>query len=301
MSMARPHVDPAEPAAGDGSPALQPLAMALGEGGSADRAWRWHTRASRKRQVVMVHGLGEHGRALPCQRLAEPIVDAGFALWSCDLPGHGDVAPAARGRCRLTDLLDHLHSLLAHLRAASPQAPVQLVGFSMGAVVALLAAQRWPALVAGVVAGALPLGRIEASRLSLLAATWLGRLLPNLRVRSGIDLDRVADDAEAVRRYRSDPLLHDCVGLGLGADLLAARRLLPALLQRPPCPTLVLHGGRDRIAPWDAAADAAMAGAGSRIERLPHGGHNLLLDRQRDAAIAAVLGWLAEHEDGGGC
>lgn len=231
MSRSMPVPDPAAPlgsspslpTAGNAeSAAKEPVALDLVRPGGDGplRAYRWHLAASRKLPVVMVHGLGDHGRALPYRLLAEVLVAAGFPVWSCDLPGHGEVAPRARGRTRLAALCAELHTLLQQLPTATPAA---LVGLSMGAVVALSTAACWPAQVAGVVAASLPLGAIRASWASLLAARLLGRVLPGLTVSSGIDLDRVADDAEAVRRYRNDPWVHERVALGLGADLLAAR------------------------------------------------------------------------------
>jgi alpha-beta hydrolase superfamily lysophospholipase len=294
-----PYADPAEapPRADLGEAAARPLELAT-SGGAPLTAYRWDTLPTPRLQVVLVHGLGEHGRALPYRRLANALVTAGHAVVSYDQPGHGPLAAAARGQARLAQLVDTLLVLLAALRREAAR-PLVVVGLSMGAVVALLAAGRQPAAQAATVAAALPLGPVAAGRLSLLAARLLGRLVPRWRLGTGIDLTLCADDPQAVQGHRADPLLHDRIALGLAADLLAARRHLRQQVLRPPCPTLVLHGSNDRIAPWDPTADAAMAGAGSRIQRLPDGGHNLLLDRQRGAAVAAILDWLAALEAGG--
>jgi len=277
----------------------QPLKIAREPMGRSIRAYRWHSRAARNLRVVLVHGLGDHGRALPYELLADLLVEAGFPVLSFDQRGHGDIDGSTRGRSRLAELVDDLCTVVAALRRDDASARVALVGLSMGAVVALLAARQQPAWIAGVVAASLPIGTIKASRISLLAAAVLGRLLPARTIASGIDLSRVADDADAVRRYRADPLVHDRVALGLGADLLAARADLRELVVRPPCPTLVLHGEADAIAPWDAHADPAMASAGSEIRLLAGGHHNLFLDQHREQALLAIAGWLNRLDERG--
>ncbi len=72
-------------------------------------------------------------------------------------------------------------------------------------------------------------------------------LAPSLSLNSGLDPGGLSHDAEVVRAYRADPLVHARVSAALGIDLID---LGDELLPRAPdlrSPTLVVHGGSDPI------------------------------------------------------
>lgn len=91
--------------------------------------------------VVLVHGLGWDGARLWAGQLA-PLADAGFRVIVPDLRGTGASPPLDEG-ATVGDLARDLAVMLEALLAAE-EAPA-LVGFSMGAMVAVLAAAQVPA------------------------------------------------------------------------------------------------------------------------------------------------------------
>jgi pimeloyl-ACP methyl ester carboxylesterase len=94
--------------------------------------------------ILFVHGLGESG--LCFERIVEHPKLARFPRLIVDLPGYGRSA-WRRPVDTLASLADHLALWLA----ARAGRPAVIVGHSMGAIVALLAAERHPHLFAGVV------------------------------------------------------------------------------------------------------------------------------------------------------
>lgn len=94
--------------------------------------------------LVFIHGLGESGLCFE-HILDHPLLD----LWTRvapELPGYGN-APRPQRALSLNELADALvQSVEKHLRA-----PVVLAGHSLGAVVALRVAERYPGLAHGLV------------------------------------------------------------------------------------------------------------------------------------------------------
>ncbi len=240
--------------------------------------------------AVLVHGLGDHGLALPYRLLAAALVAAGWRVWSYDQRGHGragDHPPA-----RLPGLEADLRQLLGLARASLPGGvPVVAVGLSMGALVALRACAAHPGAASGVVAASAPLGPVTAHPAAVLAATLLGRWLPGLPLQAGLDIGAVTDHPGHLARYTADPLFSTRTRMGLAADLLAAVKGLRAQAAALPLPALFLHGRQDRIAPWDEGLAAALAGPGRVLHLLDHGHHNLFLDQGRQAAFDAIAAW----------
>ena len=151
---------------------------------------------------------------------------------------------------------------------------IQLVGWSMGAFLALDFACAFPQKVTSLILMGMraswPLSEIEAIRLSL--ATDPQAFLRDFYRKSLLGYKKEA------RRFvaeQQEPLLEslDMQVLGRGLDYLAQWRL-PA--QVPQCPISCWHGRRDIIAP--VTEQAVIPGA--RVTIIEHGGHALFLDRE---------------------
>jgi len=207
---------------------------------------------------------------------AEPIVflpgwgfsGGVFALYPGQEPW---IAPGAP-----LDMWDALSCLGNFLKSRGAMR-VRLVGWSMGAHLALDFAGRFPEKVAALsllaMRSAWPAEEIEAIRAGLAAD-------PHVFLR---DFYRKCflGYRDAYRRFvaeQQDGLLAalDLSRLGQGLDYLAAWQL-PA--EGPHCPVTLWQGRKDIIAP--PAERAIISGARHRI--LEHAGHALFLDKEFDA------------------
>lgn len=151
---------------------------------------------------------------------------------------------------------------------------IQLVGWSMGAFLAVDCASLFPGKVAGLtllgMRASWPPSEIAAIRLGLVAD-------PPVFLRDFYRKSLLGYKKEA-RRFaaeQEEALMQslDMQVLGRGLDYLAQWRL-PA--QGVQCPVSCWHGRRDIIAP--VAEQAVIAGARTFI--IEHGGHALFLDRE---------------------
>lgn len=93
--------------------------------------------------LLMFHGVTRRAYDL------EPLYSAinGRVNWQAiDLPGHGE-SPRSNRRYAVVDYVDAIAPIIAGI----DQPPIYLFGHSLGAMVALMAASRWPDSVRGVI------------------------------------------------------------------------------------------------------------------------------------------------------
>jgi pimeloyl-ACP methyl ester carboxylesterase len=221
--------------------------------------------------VVMLHGL-LIGSLASWYFTSAPALAKTHRVRVYDLRGHGRSALAATGY--------DVRTLAGDLGVLAGDAPVDLVGHSWGALVALRFAIDHPERVRRLVLVEAPLPPSSVSEMdAFVTGGDLGSALPaqmNIAGRRGERLVRAL--ARLVRET------------SLVADLRAERDPDPAELARVRAPTLVVTGDRSSCAPGGERLAREIPGA--RLLVLP-GGHYVHLDA-RDALTAAIV----EHLDG---
>jgi len=255
----------------------------------------WEPVGEPRAVVALLHGLGEHcGRY---ERLAERFTGAGFAVCAIDLRGHGR-SGGARGDTRLAPALDDVDGLVAWCAERRPGVPLFLYGHSLGALLAVLWLMRGPERApAGAVVSAIGLhSALREQRAKVRAARLLGRAVPRMRIRSGIDPATLSRDPAVVEAYRADPLVHDTVSLGFGLDALDA---IEAILAGAPglvVPLLVIHGGEDRLAYASGARElAALAPDVCTLQVYDGLFHEVHHEPEEERVFADVHAWMEER------
>lgn len=220
------------------------------------------------REVLLLHGWGlsrriwgEFGAGLSAQARVTNV----------DLPGHGQSAAVAD--CTLEAIADALVPLCPR--------PVVAVGWSLGALVALMLAKRHPERVTALVLfGATPRFTQTADWDYGVAPALLRQFAddlagdderPWLRFLS-LQLGQPAKERELLKRLRALASGASLAGMQAGLTLLAhadLRALLPAIA----APTLVVHGARDRLAPVVAGRFLAAQLPNATYRELPDAGH----------------------------
>ena len=176
----------------------------------------WPATAPARGSVLIVHGLGEHiGRY---RHVAAQLNGWGWDAFGYDQRGHGRSEGKRGAIAQPDDLLYDLAAVIDGVRAARPGAPLVLLGHSMGGLVAARFAAGgidtpapawWRPLDALVLSSpALDPGMSAGQRL-LLAV--LGPLAPGLALSNGLKPAWISRDAQVVRNYMADPLVHDRV------------------------------------------------------------------------------------------
>ncbi len=197
--------------------------------------------------LAMVHGLGEHSGRY--DNLANTLVPRGYALYGFDLRGHGR-SPGPRGHvASWQQVRDDVSSFLETVRAQQPEIPLFLFGHSLGGLIALNFALHEPDGLQGVIVSAPGLDSSGLSPVMLALARLLSRVAPKLALSSGLDAAGISRDAEVVRAYQRDPLVHDKGTPRLATEALAAVRWTLDHAAEWTLPLLLYYGTADPIVP----------------------------------------------------
>lgn len=266
--------------------------------------------------AVYLHGLS--GSATNWTDLATLLGSRATGV-AVDLPGFGRSVPPSTGRYRPADQAVATIALLERL-----DAPVHLLGNSLGGATALLVAEARPDLVRTLtlVSPAMPdrrpdPRRVSDPRLVFAMLPLLGRrarrtlleMTPRERVEQVLQLcfadpQRVPEHRiveaieEATARtedtWATQALTRSAMGL---FRLWASRDSLWKVAARVQAPTLVVWGGRDRVVSSRLARRTAAVLAHGRLLLLPMCGHVAQME-QPELVARAVLGMWEAAEAG---
>jgi pimeloyl-ACP methyl ester carboxylesterase len=240
-----------------------------------------------RRSVVFVHGAGLDHSWWGLQ--SRYFGYHGFNVLAVDLPAHGrSEGPALAG---IGDMADWVKKVLEVKQVKS----AALVGHSMGSLIALEFAARYPQ---------------AAERIALIGTAYpmkVGEAFLDAARRN----DPSAYDMETIWGHAAQvPLAgNPNPGMWMYGDTLARlARLAPGVLYtdlaacnayaggleaaaKVKCPALFVLGRRDVMTPPKAAAGLAKAIAGSRTEQIGPSGHSLMAEAP-DATLDALIAFL---------
>ena len=240
-----------------------------------------------KPAVVFVHGAAsDHSVWLLQSRY---FAHHGKGVLAVDLPGHGRSAGPALGS------VDAIADWLPRVLDAAGLAQAALVGHSMGALAALACAARHPARVEKValLGPAVPMEVSEALLDAAKANDHVAyELINGWSTSAGKQLG--GNTVPGMWLLGSAIRLMERTAPGvLHADLVACNAWTGGLEAAAAvrCPSLVVIGARDLMAPPRAAKGLVEALAGVRVVTLPDTGHAMMAE-QPDAVLEALRRFL---------
>lgn len=262
-----------------------------GRGGVTLYRQAWLPDAPPRAVLVNLHGLGDHSSLYPA--LPDFMVPRGIAVHAFDLRGHGR---SGGQRAYLDDWRDYREDVDSFVRLASaglPQRPF-LLGSSLGGLIVLDYALHHGDRLAGVIAASPALGTVGVPRVLMAAGRVLSRMWPRFSMRTGMDLNGISREPEALKAVVNDPLFHSVGTARLSTEVVAAiarvQRLAPSLA----VPVLLLHGGADRMVPPDGTREffARLTVADRQLIEYPDAYHALLADLDAALVLRDLGRWI---------
>jgi len=252
---------------------------------------RWEA-AQAKGVCLVTHGIAEHsGRYAG---LAKALTEHGLSVWALDHRGHGR-SQGRRGDCRtLGDYVQDLHRLLEVSLQATPTLPRILIGHSLGGLIALAFAVRFPSCIKGVAVSS-PAFKLaeEPARIKLFAARLFSHLLPTVPIPNGVNPKHLCRDPQVVQDYRTDPLIHRAITARAAMVLRSALSDSIRLAGQLRIPVLMLQAGADRVCDTAAAERFARAVDPKWITTHRYEGlyHELFNEPERGRVMADLVRW----------
>lgn len=241
--------------------------------------------------IVLVHGLAEH-----CGRYAhvgEQFARAGIDAHAFDIRGFGGSGGPRASVERWSQLHDDLEERLVAVRSIAPGRPLVLYGHSLGGLIVLgyvLDGRARPDLLvlsAPAIKANLPL-------LPRLAVSGLRRVAPGMMIKNPFDADVLSCDPEVGARYLSDPLNQHRSTVRFAHAAFGEQARVSAALDRLAIPTLVVHGGDDRLVPTETSrVFEGMPGVTRRVYPvLRHEVHN---EPTGALVVKDIVSWIRER------
>lgn len=241
-----------------------------------------------KAVLVLVHGLAEHSGRY--ERTGSLLAQAGFRVRAFDLIGAG----GSGGRRWDVDDWNRYHDQIqSHMEwAIGQEKPVVLMGHSLGALLALgyaLSGRPGPKLLV------LSVPALGGGARWLRALARVGaRVAPGVALSNVLPGENLSRDPAVGEAYRSDPLVHPRTTFRTGAALFAEMTKVTKEVGKLAIPTLVLHGGADRIVPTASSAFLAEQPA---VERrvYPQLRHEILNEPEGPEIVAEIIEWISDR------
>jgi len=241
--------------------------------------------------VVLAHGLGEHIQRY--EHVANAFDARDLALMGFDQQGHGK-SGGKRGVIAGNDsLLLDLENIVQYAKQLAPDKPVFLYGHSMGALEALYYGLKARESVQGIMATSPALDPGTISKAQRALVKFLKPILPNLAVDNGLDVNALSRDADVVRRYRQDPLVHPKASVALAAFMDEGARYVMSHADEWDMPLYLAHGSADAICPVEGSRQFAEK-LGEKVtfqewQGLYHETHN---EPEQEQVLATMLDWV---------
>jgi alpha-beta hydrolase superfamily lysophospholipase len=241
--------------------------------------------------LLLVHGLAEHSGRY--EHVGAQLSAAGIDTYGFDLRGFGASGGARASIDRWSQLHDDLEERLSAVRSIDPNRPLVLYGHSLGGLIVLgyvLDGRARPDLLvlsAPAIGASIPLWQR-----ALVGS--LKRISPGMLLDNRLEPNQLCCDPTVGAAYQRDPLNQHKSTVRFADAAFAEQRRVAAALDRLSIPTLVIHGGDDRIVPTETSA--ALAGRPGVTRRVYPGlRHELHNESDGPRIEAEVISWIRER------
>jgi alpha-beta hydrolase superfamily lysophospholipase len=199
-----------------------------------------------KAVVCIVHGFAEHGGRFA--HVAERLGREGYAVLALDQFGHGKSEGPRGYSPSLEASLNSIKILLEEAEKRFPGVPKFLYGHSMGGNMVLNYVLRRKPKINGAVATApwLKLG-FEPPAFKLMLAKVMKNIYPKWPEKADLDTSSLSRDKEEVRKYETDPLVHNTARAGTFFETYNAGAWAIEHASELTVSLIILHGTDDKL------------------------------------------------------
>jgi alpha-beta hydrolase superfamily lysophospholipase len=253
----------------------------------------WLPENEPRKILLLCHGLNEHSGRY--QHLAEYFTGKGYGIYGFDHIGHGKSDGTRSYVEDFSTFNDPILIILDKIRISYPDAPVYLVGHSMGGLIAAKFLIDYQEKISGaILSGALVSVPDYVSDLTIKIGEILSKTLPKLRL-IGIDKSALSKDPQVVDDYINDPLVYNGKStarissvINDGINYVAEKGAGISL------PIMILHGGEDQICNPEWATYLHNLASSQQNQLIIYDGlfHEIYNEPEQETVFNDILNWL---------
>ena len=254
----------------------------------------WRPKGESRAVMVAVHGFNDYSNAF--EDPAAFWASRGIMTYAYDQRGFGQTA--THGLWPGVDsLVEDLRMVTALIKRAHPDAPLFLVGESMGgAAIMALMARPEPPVVDGVVLVAPAVWGWQSMNIFYRAGLWLGAHIMPWATPSGRGFGiKPSDNRDMLIALSKDPYIIKHTRIDALYGLV---NLMEAAFDSAPhmaVPTLVLYGDNDQLVPKEPTYEMlARLKTGYRVALYDSGYHMLLRDLDAEPVLSDIAAWIID-------
>ena len=248
--------------------------------------------------LALVHGLGGHSGNYT--NIVEHLLSKQYGVYGLDLRGHGR-SPGQRGYINTwAEFRDDVGIFLKMIQQKQPGCPIFLFGHSMGGMIVLEYALRYPqdiSALQGVIAVAPSIGEVGVSPGLVLLGKILSRLCPRFSLNNGLDITAGSRDPKLVATYAQDSLRHTRATARFSTEFFSTLTWIRRHADEWKAPLLILHGSSDRIVLPEGSKIFYQRVTCSDKLRIEYPGayHDLHCDLNYREFLADMSNWMDQH------
>jgi alpha-beta hydrolase superfamily lysophospholipase len=245
--------------------------------------------------VQIIHGLAEHSSRY--MNVVNFLVPKGFTVYINDLRGHGK-SEGVRGYVNsFNDYTEDARKFTNLIKEQEGNTPLFLLGHSMGVLIAVDYAKRFPDEFTGVIYSGFGYpATSKANPLLVLLSGILSKVIPKGKIK--IDLaDDVSSDPKVVEAYKNDPLIFTFITYRLGAEYLSISKKFTESLPKIQLPILVQSGEFDKLTLDTSELFSCITATDKQLklyEGLYHEVYNEP-EPERNQVLTDLKDWLENH------
>jgi alpha-beta hydrolase superfamily lysophospholipase len=256
---------------------------------------KWQPATGTRAVIAIVHGFGEHsGRYM---NVVNHLVPLGFTVYGFDHRGHGR-SPGKRGHIMgWNEFREDVKHFIDKIHQEGADKPLFLYGHSMGGSIVLDYVLHYSEGLNGVIASGPILAQPAVSPFLLMLSRILSKIWPSFSIDTQLETRAISRDAEVIKAYEKDPLVHSMASVRFGTELTAMMKWTHNHACDLKIPLLILYGEADRLVP-PAGSRKFFENVNLNDKELyvyPGGYHEPHNDTEHQTVLNDLERWLQKH------
>jgi len=198
-------------------------------------------------RVVIVHGIGDHSGRY--NNVVDVLLPRGISIWALDLRGHGR-SEGKKGHIGSFEeyISDVLFLVNIARKSKEEDTKCFILGHSMGGLITLYFALRYPQLIDGMIISSPALGlAVRVPIIKVILGRLMSFLFPSFTMGNGLNVGMLSHDEGVVRAYVEDPLVHDRVSARWFTEMLNAMEYVNSSPEKLNIPILMQLAQDDHL------------------------------------------------------